>query len=442
MKARTFPGGIHPPGGKQLTEKKPIERATPPDRIVIPLSQHIGAPCKAVVKVGDLVKMGQKVGEAQGFVSVPVHSSVSGKVVAIGPFRHPMGNVQPAITIENDGKDDAAPPLAPLDPSTADPKSLIKRICELGVVGMGGATFPTHVKLSPPEEKPIDTVILNGTECEPYLTADHRMMLESPSRIIKGLEVVSRILGAKRAIIGIEGNKPDAIELMRKSVNGAGDIEVIELLVKYPQGGEKQLIKALTDREVPPPPGLPMDVGIVVQNTGTASAIADAIFDGKPLIERVTTVTGSGISEPKNLLVRIGTMASDLIAQCGGYKGDLGKLILGGPMMGIAQSTAEVPVCKGTSGILILTKQDSLMREPDPCIRCGRCVEVCPMNLRPYQMAVLIENERLNDAEAESVLACTECGCCSYTCPASRWLVHLFKSAKAQIMANRRKKKA
>ncbi len=441
MKARTFPGGIHPPEYKYLSEKKSIERAKPPEMVVIPLSQHIGAPCKAVVKVGDEVKMGQMIGEAQGFVSVPVHSSVSGKVKAIGPFQHPLGDVQPAITVENDGRDDAVDPLEPFtDIANVEPKKLIERICELGVVGMGGAAFPTHVKLSPPKEKPIDTVILNGTECEPFLTADHRLMLEHPNRIIKGFEVVAHILDAHRAIIGIEGNKPDAIKVMRDSLDGAGNIAIAELIVKYPQGGEKQLIQALTNREVPPPPGLPMDVGVVVQNVGTAAAIADAVFEGKPLIERVTTVTGSGVKEPKNLLVRVGTLASHLVKQCGGYNGEIGKFILGGPMMGIAQSTDEVPACKGTSGVLVLTKDDTIIREPEPCIRCGRCVDACPIHLRPYHIGALVEQDRLDDAEKESVLDCIECGGCAYVCPASRWLVHLFKSAKAQIMARKRKK--
>ncbi|MBN2209177.1 MAG: electron transport complex subunit RsxC [Candidatus Coatesbacteria bacterium] len=439
MRARTFPGGIHPPEHKYLSEKKPIERVKAPDVVVIPLSQHIGAPCKAIVKVGDNVKMGQMIGEARGFVSVPVHSSVSGKVKAIGPFNHPLGDVQPAITIENDGKDDAVEPPKPFDDiANADPKKLIERICELGVVGMGGAAFPTHVKLSPPKDKPIDTVILNGTECEPFLTADHRLMLEQPKRIINGFKVVAQVLGASRAIIGIEGNKPDAIKVMRDSLNGSGNIEVVELIVKYPQGGEKQLIKALLNREVPPPPGLPLHVGVVVQNVGTAAAIADAIFEGKPLIERVTTVTGSGIKEPKNLLVRVGTLASHLIRQCGGYNGEIGKFILGGPMMGIAQSTDRVPVCKGTSGVLVLTKEDTTIREPEPCIRCGRCLDACPIHLRPYHLGALVEQDRLEDAEGESVLDCIECGSCGYVCPAARWLVHLFKSAKAQIMARKR----
>ena len=442
MKARTFPGGIHPPENKYLTEKKPIERAAAPELVVIPLSQHIGAPCKPIVKVGDEVKMGQKIGEAQGFVSVPIHSSVSGKVKTIGPFQHPLGNVQPAITIENDGKDDAVDPLEPLDDiREVEPKKLIDRIRELGLVGMGGATFPTHVKLSPPKEKPIDTAILNGTECEPYLTADHRLMLEQPTRIINGFKVVIRVLNANRAIIGIEANKPDAIKMMRQSLNGSGNIEVFKLLVKYPQGGEKQLIKSLLDREVPPPPGLPMDVGVVVQNVGTAAAIADAVFEGRPLIERVTTVTGSGVKEPKNLLVRVGTLASHLIEQCGGYNGKIGKIIFGGPMMGIAQSTDQVPAIKGTSGVLVLIKDDTTIREPEPCIRCGRCVEACPIHLRPYLLGSLIEKDRLRDAEAESVLDCIECGSCAFVCPASRWLVHLFKSAKAQIMAKKRRSK-
>ena len=439
MRARTFPGGIHPPEYKYLSEKKPIERVEAPDVVVIPLSQHIGAPCKAVVKVGDAVKMGQMIGEARGFVSVPVHSSVSGKVKAIGPFNHPLGDVQPAITIENDGKDDAVEPLKPFtDIANVDPKKLIERICELGVVGMGGAAFPTHVKLSPPKDKPIDTVILNGTECEPFLTADHRLMLEQPKRIINGFRMIAQVLGANRAIIGIEGNKPDAIKVMRDSLNGSGNIEVMELIVKYPQGGEKQLIKALLNREVPPPPGLPLHVGVVVQNVGTAVAIADAIFQGRPLIERVTTVTGSGIKEPKNLLVRVGTLASHLVKQCGGYNGEVGKFIVGGPMMGIALSTDSVPVCKGTSGVLVLTKGDTSIREPEPCIRCGRCVDACPIHLRPYHLGALVEQDRLDDAEKESVLDCIECGCCGYVCPASRWLVHLFKSAKAQIMAKKR----
>lgn len=441
MRARTFPGGVHPPEYKHLSESKPIEAAKPPERVVIPLSQHIGAPCKPIVAVGDVVKMGQKIGEAQGFVSVPVHSSVSGKVLAIGPAWHPLGGQQPAITIENDGKDTAVEPLPSLQDITAvERKELVQRVCELGVVGMGGAAFPTHVKLSPPKDKPIDTAILNGSECEPYLTADHRLMLEEPERIIRGFIAIMHILAAKRGVIGIEANKPDAIQVMRSSLNGRKNVEVVSLMVKYPEGGEKQLIKALLNREVPPPPGLPMDVGVVVQNVGTAAAIADALFEGRPLVQRVTTVTGSGVAEAKNLLVRIGTLASDLVRECGGHVGQPGKIIFGGPMMGIALSTDQVPVCKGTSGVFILTKDDALMREPDACIRCGRCVDACPIHLRPYHIGLLLEQDRLDAAEAESVMDCIECGACGYICPAARWLVHLFKGAKAQIMARRRKK--
>jgi len=438
MKTVTFAGGIHPSYQKDRTAALEVKTIDAPDEVVIPLSQHIGAPAKAVVAKGDEVLVGQVVGEPGGFVSTFIHSSVSGKVKAIEPRPSMGGPLVPSVVIENDGEYRVAE-LEGLGDGweQADAEKIKDLILKGGLVGMGGAAFPTHVKLSPPKEKPIDAVVLNGAECEPYLTADHRVMLERPEDVVTGLRIVAKVLGASRAIIGIEQNKPDAIETITKAVAGT-DVEVFVLEVKYPQGAEKQLIDACLQRQVPSG-GLPMDVGVVVQNIGTAAAIADAVVRGIPLYERVMTVTGSAIKEASNLKVRVGTRVEAVIEACGGVNGELGKLISGGPMMGMTQHTDAVPVTKGTSGILRLSASEINVDPPGPCIRCGRCVRACPMRLPPTEIATFAVKEMLGEAEEAGALDCIECGSCSFECPAYLPLVQQIRLGKASIMAAKRK---
>jgi len=438
MSVVTFEGGIHPAYNKELAKSAKTEELDPPAIAVVPVGQHIGAPAKPVVKKKEAVKAGQVIAEAGGFVSVPIHAPISGKVKAIEPRPHPLGKPLDAIVIEADGEDEWVDPMPPLDPDEADRKELIDRVRDAGIVGMGGATFPTHVKLSPPKGKNIDTVILNGAECEPYLTADHRLMSEDPDAVVDGLLIVQKVLGTERAIIGIEENKPDAIDAIEKAGKGKG-VEVVGLEVKYPQGAEKQLIDAIMGRQVPSG-GLPMDVEVVVQNVGTALAISQAVREGKPLVQRVTTVTGAIVKEPKNLLVRVGTPVNEAIAACGGLTQDPTKLVLGGPMMGMTQYTDEVPVIKGTSGILLLGPDDVSTEPEGACIRCGECVRACPMGLGPTDISSLSDAGLFDEAEEENALDCIECGSCSWGCPAQILLVQRIRHAKAQIMASKRKK--
>ncbi|HWQ60687.1 MAG TPA: electron transport complex subunit RsxC, partial [Negativicutes bacterium] len=400
----------------------------------------IGAPCAPVVKVGDLVKKGQVIAEAQAFVSSPVHASVSGKVVEIAEYPHPVFGFCTAVVIESDGLDEWAEGL-PLerDWEALEAGALKDIIRQAGIVGMGGATFPTHVKLAPPPEKPIDAFILNGAECEPYLTADHRVMLESTDRVVTGMRIVMKVLGVTKGYIGIEENKPDAITSMVAAAKGTG-ITVVPLKTKYPQGAEKTLIKVILDREVPSG-GLPMDVGAVVQNVGTMVAVADAVTKGLPLVERVATVTGGAIAEPKNLLLRVGMTFAQAVELCGGFAKPPAKLIMGGPMMGMAQCRLDVPVIKGTSGILALAEEDINTGEERPCIRCGRCVDACPMGLVPSMLSILGQRGLFQVAKEEyDLLDCVECGSCVYACPAKRNIVHYVKYLKAQNAAAAAKK--
>jgi len=436
----TFTGGAHPHEAKQATESQPISEVPAPELVIIPLSQHTGAPSRPVVKAGDEVKIGTKLAEADGFISVPAHSSVSGKVKAIADYPHPLGRRMPAVAIENDGNDEWIDLSGWDDLTGAAPQAVRDAVKEAGIVGLGGAAFPTHVKLSPPEGKDIDTVILNGAECEPYLTADHRLMLEYPDEILAGFEVIKHVVEAGQAFIGIERNKPDAIRLLSEKVVGREGMEVAALKVKYPQGAEKQLIKAITGREVPCG-GLPMDVGCLVQNVGTALAVFEALKLGKPLIQRVLTLSGSAAKNPGNFKVRIGTPFSHIISYAGGTAEECRKLIMGGPMMGIAQHTDEVPVVKGTSGILLMSEAEVLRDEPGPCIRCGRCVDYCPMRLVPNEIARMVEKGKLDLAEEYGVFDCMECGVCSFVCPSKIKHVHLMKQGKAEILAMRRKQK-
>jgi len=433
MASGKFFGGVHPKYHKELASSQPIEAMPLPERLIVHFAQNLGAAPKPVVKKGDAVKKGQVIAEPQGFVSVPLHAPTSGSIQAIDIFPHPVGADMPAAVIVPDGNDEWAPGLnAQRSADGFDAEKIKEIIREAGLVGMGGAAFPTHVKLSPPKEKAIDMLIINGAECEPYLASDHRLMLEKPAEILEGASFFARALGVQQVLVAIEKNKPDAIEAIRKAAAGGGGYRVEALDVVYPQGAERQLIFALTGRRVPAG-GLPMDVGVLVQNVGTAYAAYEAIRFNKPLIERVVCVTGRGIAHPKNVLAKIGTTFGDAIAFCGGERGDSGKVISGGPMMGVAQYSLEAPITKGTSGIVVLTKEEIGQFVSDPCIRCGRCVRACPMLLNPSALSIFVERLHFDDAEAYHVLDCIECGCCAYICPSRRPMVHHFRRAKAEV---------
>jgi electron transport complex protein RnfC len=432
MRIRSFRGGIHPPEEK-ITSSLPIQELPLPKKVVIPLSQHTGAPAKPVVKVGDGVKTGERIGEAQGPISSNIHASISGKITSIENHPHPLGPPSLAITIESDGKDEYHPDIKHNnDYFRLHPNVIREIVKKSGIVGLGGAAFPTHVKLSPPEDKWIDTVILNGCECEPYLTCDHRLMVEKTYEIVQGLKIIAKTLEVTSSYIGIEKNKRDAIEVIREEIRNEPNMEVVPLRTKYPQGSEKQLIKAILNREAPSG-GLPLDIGVVVQNVGTAWAISEAVRKGRPLIERVVTVTGEGIKNPNNLRVRIGTLFQDLIDYCGGFVGRPGKIVMGGPLMGFSQYTTQVPVIKGTTGILVLPEEETQEAEERACVRCNRCVDVCPMDILPNLIAQYARKDKFDWAERYGVLDCMECGVCAYVCPAKIPLVQLIKYAKAQL---------
>ena len=436
-----FKGGVHPlrriEYGKALTEGCSITPCPVPSEVVIPLSQHIGAPSVPLVKAGDKVCLGQKIAEASGHVSVPCHASVSGTVKAIEPRFVICGQAEMCIVIENDFEDRRAPGIGPAGTvDSMSPAKLLERVREAGIVGMGGAAFPTHVKLSPPSDKKIDTGIINGAECEPYLTSDYRVMLEYPQDVITGLKAAMKILGAQNACIAMEDNKPEAAEALRRIAGP--DVRVVLLNVKYPQGAEKQLIYGVTGRRVPSG-GLPMDVGVVVVNAGTARQICLAMEQGLPLCERVVTVTGS-VAKPCNLLVRIGTPIEKVFEAAGGLTGAISEVLAGGPMMGIAMCDLRAPVVKGTSGLLALDAKVARLRESSPCIRCGRCVAGCPMGLSPNLVSAYADQGRFDDAAKHLALDCIECGCCTYSCPAGRHMVQSIRLAKAEINKAKRKK--
>ncbi|MBP6492116.1 MAG: electron transport complex subunit RsxC [Clostridia bacterium] len=435
---KTFRGGIHPSHSKSSTEKKAIESAKDPDLVVISLQQHIGAPCNPVVNVGDAVKVGQKIGDAEAFVSAPIHSSVSGIIKEIKDLTTPTGHSY-CIVIESDGKNEMDEAVQPKpDISVLKKEEILTAIRDAGIVGMGGATFPAHVKLSPPPDKKIDTLIINGAECEPFLTADHRLMLERPDYVAYGMKLLMKALSVEVAYLGIEENKPDAIKAMGELLKAEKGMEVMVLKAKYPQGAEKQLISACTGRRVPSGK-LPMEVGVVVSNVGTVAAIGEAFRTGMPLVKRIVTITGGGIAEPKNLEVRIGTLFKDVIEECGGYKGVPGKIIMGGPMMGLAQYTDEIPCTKGTSGILILNEEEARIPEAKNCIRCGKCVGACPMGLMPLYLNAYYEKNMIGNAEEMNALDCMECGSCSFVCPSKRHLVDSIRAAKNEINAIKKK---
>lgn len=435
----TFKGGVDVLHNKEMTQGKSLEYAEEPDIVYIPLHQHIGAPCEALVNVGDKVKIGQKIGEAQAFVSAPVHSSVAGTVKSIVNMNTPTGMNTKTVVIESDKTcdlDENVKSKGNVDTLTSD--EILEIIKDMGITGMGGAGFPTHVKLSPPPEKKIDTAIVNGSECEPFLTSDHRQMLEMPDKIITGLKAMMKALKVERGFIAIEDNKMDVVEVLRSLLKPEDNIKVVTVKAKYPQGDEKRLIYAITGREVPSG-GLPMDVACVVNNAGTAKAIADAITEGKPLYERVVTITGNGINEPKNLIAKVGTPFKDLIEQCGGFKGSPGKIIMGGPMMGLSQFSIEVPVIKGTSGILVLTEEESKPVKVLPCIKCGKCLEVCPVYLQPLYISAYALKDKFEDAEKYGALDCVECGACSFICPSKRPLAESIRFSKREILGKRKK---
>jgi Na+-translocating ferredoxin:NAD+ oxidoreductase subunit C len=432
---RTFHrGGIHPPDTK-LSAHKPIKELPVPGSVAILLSQHMGAPAKVTVNKGDDVKTGQLIAKGEGFLSGNIHSSVSGKVARIEEVQDVSGYRRQAVCIDvmgdeweaNIKRDTVLDKEIPNDGA-----EILKRIAEAGIVGMGGATFPTHVKLTVPRGKKAECLIINGVECEPYLTSDHALMLEKSDEIMVGIQLLKKALHVDRAYIGIENNKPDAIEKMTRLTSAYDGIKVCPLKVKYPQGGEKQLIKAVIGREVPSG-GLPVDVGVVVFNVGTVFAVYEAVQKNKPLIDRIVTVTGKHVKDPANFKTRIGTPVSVLIEAAGGMPDDTGKVISGGPMMGKALSNTDVPVAKGTSGILILPEEESVRLKIQPCIRCARCISVCPMGLEPYLLMPLSERSLFDRLESEHVMDCIECGSCSYTCPANRPLLDFIRLGKSNV---------
>jgi electron transport complex protein RnfC len=439
MRAKTFSHGIHPSEFKELTAEKPLEPMPPPEKVFIPLLQHFGSPAEPLVNKGDAVSLGQKIGEGKTLFSASIHSSVSGKVLAVDHYIHPGGNPVPTVTIANDGEDCWSPlEKEAKDPISLSPEEIRQRVKEAGIVGLGGAAFPTSVKLTPPKDKPIDTIIINGCECEPILTADYRLMSEFPEDILKGAEIICKATGAKRLIVGIEDNKLRAFETLKKHAQHT-KAEIALLKTKYPQGAEKNLIAALLQREVPRG-GLPFDVGVVVQNVGTTKAVWEAVSQGVPLYQRAITVSGSGIKEPKNLLVRLGTAFKDIIEFCGGLKDGTNLLIMGGPMMGISQWSLDVPLVKATSGILAWSYPPPVLEYT--CISCSRCVGYCPTHLVPTQLMKCVKYENFSLAETWGILDCVECGCCQYVCPARIPLVHWIRLGKNKVASLKRKKSA
>ncbi len=435
----TFKGGANVPHFKEMTEGKALEVAEEPKVVYIPMQQHIGAPCQPIVKVGDKVKVGQVIGSSDAFVSAKIHSSVAGDVKSIEKMDVPGGLGVTCVVIESDGtneEDDSMKAYGSLDEISKE--EILEVINQAGITGLGGASFPTHVKLSPPKDKVIDHIILNGAECEPYLTADHRLMLEHSEDVVFGLRAIMKAVGVNNGVIAIEDNKMDAVEAMKEASKDYGDIKVVLVKAKYPQGDEKRIISAVTGREVPSG-ALPMEVGCVVNNIGTSKAIADAILRGKPLYERVVTITGSAIKEPKNLLAKIGTPFKDLINQAGGFKEEPGKIVMGGPMMGLAQYSIDVPMVKGTSGILTFTKEQVVEKPMSACIRCGRCLEVCPVHLQPVYISAFSLKNDFETCEQYSAIDCVECGACSFICPAGRPLTESIRLAKREILAKRKR---
>jgi len=429
-------GGVHPAENK-LSAQKAIEVLPLPKTVFIPVGQHIGAPAEAIVQKGDQVKVGQLIAKSSGFVSANIHSSVSGKVTKVetGPDTSGYPKKGIYIDVEDDIWDEKIDRSPELNAEiTLDATAILAKIQDAGIVGLGGATFPTHVKLVPPKGMKADVLLINGVECEPYLTSDHRMMLERTEELIVGVQLLMRALNVNKAAIGIENNKPDAISKIIKTAYRHTNISVVPLKVKYPQGGEKQLIKAVTGREIASG-ALPISVGAVVTNIATTFAVYEAVQKNKPLFERVVTVTGKSLANPSNFKVRIGTSIGELINAAGGLPENCGKIINGGPMMGKAVTNTEIPVTKGTSGILMMPETEAKRGETMPCIRCSRCVSVCPMGLEPFLLMTVSEKQIWDRAEYERVMDCIECGSCSYTCPANRPLLDYIRLGKGKVGA-------
>lgn len=423
--------------GKPLTSACAV-RPIAPSIVVIPMGMHLGAPSKPCVQKGDLVKIGQRIGEPVGGLGLPVHASVSGEIIAVEERQQLRAAPEMCVVIQNDMLDEWVE-LTPVgDVETVDAEKIIPAVLDAGICGMGGASFPTHVKMNVPEDKHADIVILNGAECEPYLTADHRNMLENGSRIVDGLRLIMRATGVNRGVIAIEDNKPDAVAAMQKAAEGRKGVEVVALKTKYPQGGEKQLIEVVTGRQVPRGK-LPADAGALVFNVSTAAAVADAITLGKPLVERITTVTGC-VNKPSNLRLRVGTQYAEAIAACGGLTEEAAKIFAGGPMTGLCAPNDTISITKATNGIVVFSREQAKAVEEGPCIRCGRCVEACPIHLMPYQLKYDCEAAALSRAKEHGLMDCVACGACAYVCPARRHLTAAFKAAKDEIAAKARRR--
>lgn len=430
--AQAFFGGVHPHDMKAATNEKAIEQLAPPAEVVIPMSMHFGAPCTPVVKVGDYVKMGQKIGEFHG-LGAPIHASVSGTVKAVEPRPYSMGGNMVSVVIENDMKDELSEEVkAPANPDALTAEEMIEIVKNAGIVGMGGATFPTHVKISGGIGK-VDTVIINGAECEPYITGDHRTMLERPEEIIGGCVYLAKMFGVDKVVIGVEDNKKNGIDAMNKVIAEKHAPAVVEpLRCRYPQGGEKQLCQAVTGKQVPPG-GLPSAIGCAVFNINTTCAIYRAITTGMPVVRKLVTVSGSGVIDPKNLECPIGTPVANLLDACGGLKENTYKLIAGGPMMGMAQYTADIPVAKGTGAVLAFCENEEQTVEHPQCIRCGKCVSACPVHLEPLFLYQYASKGMTDELSAANIMDCMECGACSYVCPARLHLTHMFKTGKQLV---------
>ncbi len=436
MTSKTFHGGVHPPEYKKLTSNRAYETMPAPQEIYIPLNQHLGKEAVVQVKKGDSVSIGSILAEADGFISAPIHSPVCGTVTSIGKQTTPSGFPQQTIVIKtNEQLENLF--MSPLNPKTITQEEIKERVKNAGIVGQGGAAFPTYVKLTPPKDKKIEFVILNGCECEPYLTRDYRFMIERPEAVIEGLTLFLKAMGVEKGYIGIEDNKPEAIKIITRAAENENNIEVFSLKTKYPQGAEKMLVKAITGREVPPGK-LPLEVGTVIQNIGTAVAVYDAVVKGEPAVTAALTVTGKGVKNPKNLLVPVGTPIKDVLDYCGGINGDAVKLIVGGPMMGVAQFDLMAPILKATSGILVLTKEEVSRGEETACLKCGQCIDVCPLNLMPTKLVRYTQLGRFEDADQFGITVCMECGTCAYTCPANIPLVQWLRLGKQRAMQIKR----
>lgn len=439
MGSKTFKGGVHPFEGKELAKDQPIVEVLPKGDLVYPLSQHIGAPAAPIVAVGDKVLKGQKIAEAGGFVSSPIYASVSGTVKAIEPRRVAVGDMVNSIVIENDGEFTETDYTPCEDVTTLSKEAIIEKVKEAGIVGMGGAGFPTHVKLSPKEPDKIEYIIANCAECEPYLTADYRRMLENPEELIEGMKIILQLFDNAKGILGVEDNKPDCIEKLTELTKDEPRIEVCALQTKYPQGGERQLIYAVTGRAINSKM-LPADAGCIVDNVETIIAVYQAVKNGRPLTNRVSTITGDAVANPGNFLYSIGTNYAELVEAAGGFKEQPEKIISGGPMMGFAMYSLDIPTTKTSSSLLCLTKDEVSMIEPSACINCGRCVEACPEQLIPSRLAKFGERGLSEEFEKWNGLECVECGSCSYVCPARRQVAQSIKTMKKQVLAAKRKK--